>query len=116
MRTVVYAETGGPEVLRLTDEPVPEPGPGELRVRVRRSGVNPTDWKSRAGRGPGKPVDPPQIPGQDGAGQGLLAKHMLAREHRSQGPCRRHAEGMHGFGHDVFAEHRPDRRPAITPA
>ncbi|MGI3784623.1 MAG: NADPH:quinone reductase [Janthinobacterium lividum] len=68
MRTVVYAETGGPDVLRLTDEPVPEPGPGELRVRVRRSGVNPTDWKSRAGRGPGKPVDPPQIPGQDGAG------------------------------------------------
>lgn len=68
MRTVVYAETGGPEVLRLTDEPVPEPGPGELRVRVHRSGVNPTDWKSRAGRRPGKPVDPPQIPGQDGAG------------------------------------------------
>jgi NADPH2:quinone reductase len=68
MRTVVYAETGGPEVLQLTDEPVPEPGPGELRVRVHRSGVNPTDWKSRAGRGPGQPVDPPQIPGQDGAG------------------------------------------------
>ena len=68
MRTVVYAETGGPEVLRLTDEPVPEPGPGELRVRVHRSGVNPTDWKSRAGRGPGQAVDPPQIPGQDGAG------------------------------------------------
>ncbi|SEQ69052.1 NADPH:quinone reductase [Microlunatus flavus] len=68
MRSVVYSETGGPEVLRLVEEPVPEPGPGEVRVRVRRSGVNPTDWKSRAGRGPGKPVDPPQIPGQDGAG------------------------------------------------
>ena len=68
MRSVVYAETGGPEVLHVTDEEVPEPGPGELRVRVVRSGVNPTDWKSRAGREPGKPVDPPQIPGQDGAG------------------------------------------------
>ena len=68
MRSVVYAETGGPEVLHVTDEEVPEPGPGELRVRVVRSGVNPTDWKSRAGRGPGKAVDPPQIPGQDGAG------------------------------------------------
>ena len=68
MRSVVYAETGGPEVLHVTDEEVPEPGPGELRVRVVRSGVNPTDWKSRAGRGPGRPVDPPQIPGQDGAG------------------------------------------------
>jgi len=68
MRTVVYTETGGPDVLRLVDEEVPEPGPGEVRVRVVRSGVNPTDWKSRAGRGPGKPVDPPQIPGQDGSG------------------------------------------------
>ena len=68
MRTVVYAETGGPEVLHLTDEPLPEPGPGELRVRVVRSGVNPTDWKSRVGRGPGKRLDPPQVPGQDGAG------------------------------------------------
>lgn len=68
MRSVVYSETGGPEVLRLTEEPVPEPGPGEVRVRVRRSGVNPTDWKARAGRGPGRAVDPPQVPGQDGAG------------------------------------------------
>ncbi|HEY0240122.1 MAG TPA: NADPH:quinone reductase [Friedmanniella sp.] len=68
MRSIVYAQTGGPEVLQLVDEPVPEPGPGEVRVRVHRSGVNPTDWKSRVGRGPGTPVDPTQIPGQDGAG------------------------------------------------
>ncbi|GAA3556489.1 NADPH:quinone reductase [Microlunatus spumicola] len=68
MRSVVYAQTGGPEVLQLTEEAVPEPGPGELRVRVVRSGVNPTDWKSRVGREPGTPVDPSQIPGQDGAG------------------------------------------------
>ena len=68
MRSVVYSETGGPEVLRLVEEPVPGPGPGEVRVRLRRSGVNPTDWKARVGRGPGALVDPPQIPGQDGAG------------------------------------------------
>ena len=68
MRSVVYSETGGPEVLRLVEEPLPEPGPGEVRVRMVRSGVNPTDWKAREGRGPGAPVDPPQIPGQDGAG------------------------------------------------
>jgi NADPH2:quinone reductase len=37
-------------------------------VRVHRSGVNPTDWKSRRGSEPGTPVDPPQIPNQDGAG------------------------------------------------
>ncbi len=68
MRSVVYSETGGPDVLRLVDLPVPEPGPGEVRVRVHRSGVNPTDWKTRRGSGPGQPVTPAQTPDQDGAG------------------------------------------------
>jgi NADPH2:quinone reductase len=67
-RAVVYTETGGPEVLTVTDRAIGEPGPGEVRVRVHRAGVNPTDWKSRRGEGPGRPVDPPQVPGQDGAG------------------------------------------------
>lgn len=67
-RAVVYTETGGPEVLSLIERPAPEPGPGEVRVRVHRSGVNPTDWKSRSGTEPGRPVDPPQVPNQDGAG------------------------------------------------
>jgi NADPH2:quinone reductase len=70
-RAVVYTEHGGPEVLHVVERPVPEPGPGEVRVRVHRSGVNPTDWKSRQGGGPGLPdrrVDPPQVPGHDGAG------------------------------------------------
>lgn len=67
-RAVVYTETGDPDVLRLERRPVPEPGPGEVRVRVHRSGVNPTDWKTRRGEGPGIRVDPPQIPNQDGAG------------------------------------------------
>jgi len=68
MRAIEYSETGDPDVLRLVDRPVPEPGPGEVRVRVHRHGVNPTDWKSRRGAGPGTPVDPAQVPGQDGAG------------------------------------------------
>ncbi|MBX6385089.1 MAG: NADPH:quinone reductase, partial [Microbispora sp.] len=49
MRAIVYSETGDSDVLRLTERPVPQPGPGEVRVRVVRSGVNPTDWKSRRG-------------------------------------------------------------------
>jgi NADPH:quinone reductase len=68
VRSIVYTETGDPEVLHLIDVPVPEPGPGEVRVRIHRSGVNPTDWKSRRGSGSGQPVDPPQTPNQDGAG------------------------------------------------
>ena len=68
MRAIVYTRTGDPDVLTLTDKPVAEPGPGEVRVRMHRAGVNPTDWKSRRGAGDGATVDPPQVPGQDGAG------------------------------------------------
>jgi NADPH2:quinone reductase len=63
-----YTETGSPHVLRLVDKPIRDPGPGELRIRVSRSGVNPTDWKSRQGNHPGQRLDRPQIPGQDGSG------------------------------------------------
>ncbi len=69
MKAIVYTETGDPSVLRLVDrEPVP-PAPGEVRVRVVVSGVNPTDWKSRRGPGPGQSPPFPQVtPNQDGAG------------------------------------------------
>src|SRR3954465_9990203 len=40
MRAIQIEEFGGPEVLRLVDLPVPEPGPGEVLVRVSRAGVN----------------------------------------------------------------------------
>ena len=60
--------TGDPSVLKLVDRAMPEPGPGEVRVRIHRSGVNPTDWKSRQGSEAGTPVDPPQVPNQDGSG------------------------------------------------
>ena len=68
MRAIVYTATGDPDVLTLVDQPLREPGAGEVRLRLHRAGVNPTDWKSRRGSEPGTPVDPPQTPGQDGAG------------------------------------------------
>ncbi|MGI5211627.1 NADPH:quinone reductase [Plantactinospora sp. CA-290183] len=69
MRAVSYQRTGDPSVLEMTDRPVPEPGPGEVLVRIALSGVNPTDWKSRQGDGSGAPPGHGwQIPGQDGAG------------------------------------------------
>ncbi len=67
-RAVVYTGNGGPEVLRVVEQPVPEPGPGEVRVRIHRSGVNPTDWKARQGGTYPASLDQPQVPGQDGAG------------------------------------------------
>jgi NADPH2:quinone reductase len=68
MRRIRYENTGGSDVLRLVEEPVPEPGPGQVRVRIHRSGVNPTDWKLRRGSQPGTPISPAQTPNQDGAG------------------------------------------------
>jgi NADPH:quinone reductase len=68
VRAIEYSVTGDPEVLTLVDRPVLDPGPGEVRVRIHRSGVNPTDWKSRRGSEDGAAVDPPQVPNQDGSG------------------------------------------------
>ncbi|QIG43488.1 NADPH:quinone reductase [Nocardioides anomalus] len=65
MRAIVYSETGPSSVLSLADREVPEPGPGEVRVRLVRAGVNPTDWKFRAGNLRGFDE---VVPGQDGAG------------------------------------------------
>jgi NADPH:quinone reductase len=49
MRVVRFYEYGGPEVLRLEDAPVPEPGPGEVLVRVAAAGVNYADTRRRLG-------------------------------------------------------------------
>ncbi|HEY2297756.1 MAG TPA: NADPH:quinone reductase [Jatrophihabitans sp.] len=65
---VIYEHTGGPDVLRLVDKPLRDPGPGEVRVRIHRSGVNPTDWKSRQGGSASRSVNPAQVPNHDGAG------------------------------------------------
>ncbi len=65
MRAISYSRPGGPEVLELVERAVPEPGPGEVRVRVAYSGVNPTDWKTRSSATPGPGG---QVPNQDGSG------------------------------------------------
>ena len=67
MRAVVYTESGDSSVLELVEREPAEPGPGEVRVRIVRAGVNPTDWKFRAG-GMGELAFPEIVPGQDGAG------------------------------------------------
>ncbi|NYI77744.1 NADPH:quinone reductase [Nocardioides panzhihuensis] len=67
MRAIVYAENGPSSVMKLIDRPVSKPGPGEVLVRLVRAGVNPTDWKLRAGLS-GTLSTPEATPGQDGAG------------------------------------------------
>ncbi|MER5644355.1 NADP-dependent oxidoreductase [Streptosporangium sp. NPDC002524] len=48
-QAIRYDRHGGPEVLTLDDVPLPEPGPGQVRVAVRAAGVNGIDWKLRYG-------------------------------------------------------------------
>ncbi|MEU1417292.1 NADP-dependent oxidoreductase [Streptomyces sp. NPDC005731] len=73
MRAVRLHEHGGPEVLRDDEVPIPEPGPGEVLVRVRAVGVNPPDWYLRDGLTNIPPetrpkFDLPVIPGTDVSG------------------------------------------------
>lgn len=49
MRTVAIERCGGVEQLRMMEVPRPQPGPGEILVRVAYAGVNPADWKCREG-------------------------------------------------------------------
>jgi NADPH2:quinone reductase len=67
MRAAYYSEFGAAaDVLRVGDIDRPEPGTGEVRVRISISAVNPTDWKAR--RGSRAMQFPYVVPHQDGAG------------------------------------------------
>jgi NADPH:quinone reductase len=68
MRAILYSEKGPSSVLTLVERPAPEPGPGQVRVRLVRAGVNPTDWKTRAGVSSSNMAFAEITPGQDGAG------------------------------------------------
>ncbi|WP_232665455.1 NADP-dependent oxidoreductase [Pseudonocardia sp. TRM90224] len=59
MRVVTQLSTGGPEVLEIGEAEIPEPLPTEIRVRVAAAGVNPVDWKTRAGAGMAAVLGPP---------------------------------------------------------
>lgn len=49
MKAVRFYEYGGPEVLKVEDIDLPEPGLGQIRIAVKAAGINPIDWKLRAG-------------------------------------------------------------------
>ncbi|GAB2886322.1 NADP-dependent oxidoreductase [Streptomyces mayteni] len=69
MRAVRYHEYGGVENLVVDKVPDPQPGPGEIRVRVTAASVNPIDWKVRSGAARELlPVELPAIPGRDAVG------------------------------------------------
>ncbi|MBP0460239.1 NADPH:quinone reductase [Streptomyces montanisoli] len=67
MKAIIYRDNGAPDVLQFVDRDLPAPAPGEVRVRVAVSGVNPTDWQARSGAGHPKHFSE-VTPHLDGAG------------------------------------------------
>ncbi len=67
MKATRVKEFGGPEVLRLEEAPTPQPGPGEVLVRMHAIGVNPVETYIREGKYSRLP-ELPYTPGNDGAG------------------------------------------------
>ncbi|MDD5672096.1 MAG: NADP-dependent oxidoreductase, partial [Candidatus Omnitrophica bacterium] len=94
MKAIVLREFGGIEKLVLGDVPKPEPGEGEVLLRIKAAGVNPVDFKIRKGLlfERGYPHQFPIIPGWDMAGiveaRGYGAKRFQAGDH-VYGYCRR---------------------------
>lgn len=70
MKAVWYERNGAArDVLQYGDMPDPEPGPGEVRVAIGWSGINPSDVKRRAGYNQPPLAYPRAIPNMDGAGR-----------------------------------------------
>ena len=99
MKAIVYRGNGGPDVLELVDRNLPVPGPGEVRVRIAVSGVNPTDWQARSSARPGQfPEITPHLDGAglvdavgEGVDQGRVGRRRAAQRHRRgvhRGACR----------------------------
>ena len=68
MRAVEISEPGGPEVLQITERPVPEPGYGQIVIRVAYAGVNRPDALQRAGNY-APPPDASDLPGLEASGE-----------------------------------------------
>src|SRR5215211_7243084 len=66
MKAIRIHAFGGPEVLKFEDVPDPQPGPGQLVVRIRAAGVNPVETYIRSGIY--GPKEFPYTPGTDAAG------------------------------------------------
>ncbi|MGV9313684.1 NADP-dependent oxidoreductase [Streptomyces sp. NPDC003691] len=69
MQVIEFGEFGGPEVLKPAERELPEPGPGQVRIRVVAAAVNPIDYKIRSGAFRNAFTTPlPSVPGFEAAG------------------------------------------------
>lgn len=58
MRRIIVTAFGGPETLKLVEVPMPEPGPSDIRIKVKAAGINFADIQQRLGKYPGGPKPP----------------------------------------------------------
>jgi NADPH:quinone reductase-like Zn-dependent oxidoreductase len=76
MKTVLFRQHGGPEVLEYTDFPAPKPRPGEALIRLHAAALNRMDVMVRNGW-PGLKLEMPHIDGADGAGEIVEINSLL---------------------------------------
>ncbi|MEP7050548.1 MAG: NADP-dependent oxidoreductase [Pseudomonadota bacterium] len=70
MKAIVLSEYGGPNQLVFREHPTPEPGAGQIKVRVASASINPVDWKLRSGALKAvMPLELPAVLGRDAAGK-----------------------------------------------
>src|SRR5256885_11361300 len=69
MKAVIITRPGGPEVLEIQERPTPEPGVGQIRVRVKASALNRADLMQREGNYPVPPGVPADISGMEYVGE-----------------------------------------------
>ena len=93
MQVMEVAHPGGPEALQAARRSVPEPEPTEVLVRVRAAGLNPVDWKTRAGGG---------VSGLLGAGPWVLGWDVAGEVVALGGGVTRFAVGDRVFGMPRF--------------
>ncbi|MDX3884213.1 MAG: NAD(P)H-quinone oxidoreductase [Sphingomonas sp.] len=86
MRAIDPDETGGPEVLRVVERPVPRPGAGEVLIQVAAAGVNRPDVVQRKGGYP-PPPGAPTIPGLEVAGRIVALGQGVESEWLAQPVC-----------------------------
>ncbi len=122
MRAARYRGTGGTEVIGFDDVPMPVPGPREILVQVRASGLNRADILQRLGRYPAPAGWPDDIPGMEYAGvveQAGLEVQRWSRGDRVMGLVGGGAHARYVAVHEAEAlpipEHLDDAAAAAIP-
>src|SRR4249920_1838420 len=115
MRAAYYEKNGAArDVLAIAEVDTPKPGPGAVRVKLRTSGVNPSDVKAREGR-TRKLSYPRVIPHSDGAGDIDMVGDGVPASRKGERVWTWNGQWKRPFGtcaeYIVLADHQAGRRP-----